>query len=127
MHILLCHGGDEFTVILPETPYTYAIQVCESINHFCSKSCKEPIPTSISLGCATKESGKQCIYQVLKTAEDRMYRHKLLESKSIRNSILSSLETSLHEKDAIKELKNCGGKQFDPELVSVFISVIEDN
>jgi len=35
---------------------------------------------------------------VIKLAEERMYRKKLLESRSAKSSILSSLEQSLHEK-----------------------------
>jgi HD-GYP domain-containing protein (c-di-GMP phosphodiesterase class II) len=53
---------------------------------------------SIALGTATKEQSQQDIERVLKEAEDRMYRHKLLESRSIRSSIISSLEKTLFEK-----------------------------
>ena len=32
----------------------------------------------------------------------------------------------MDKKAAIQELKRCSGKQFDPELIPVFISAIED-
>jgi HD-GYP domain-containing protein (c-di-GMP phosphodiesterase class II) len=29
--------------------------------------------------------------------------------------------------DAVEELKNCAGSQFDPELIAFFLSVLADN
>nr|MBC8386632.1 HD-GYP domain-containing protein [Actinomycetota bacterium] len=36
---------------------------------------------------------------VIKEAEDRMYKHKLIENKSVRSSIITSLEKALAERD----------------------------
>ncbi len=91
-------GGDEFAVILPRTPRATAYAICERITAACQQYEPNPILPSIAMGVATKENVTEDIYKVMSAAEDIMYRHKLLESKSIRNSIISSLETSLHEK-----------------------------
>ena len=97
--IIARYGGDEFAIVLPNTPYKHVEKICERIKESCNSKNQGVIPISISIGCATKETPEENIYNTFKTAEDRMYRHKILESKSMRNSILSSLETVLHEKD----------------------------
>ncbi len=91
-------GGDEFVVLLPQTPKKIGYFICEQIRKHCQESNSVPIQASIALGVASKDSLDQDIYKVISEAEDIMYRNKLLESKSIRNSIISSLEASLHEK-----------------------------
>lgn len=91
-------GGDEFAILLPRTPQATAYAICERINLACREHGPNPILPSIALGVATKENIHEDIDKVMLAAEDVMYRNKLLESKSIRNSMISSLETSLHEK-----------------------------
>lgn len=91
-------GGDEFAMILPHTPSRVAYFICEQIASYCQESSIDPIRASIALGAASKTRYDEDINKVLTEAENIMYRNKLLESKSIRNSIISSLETSLHEK-----------------------------
>ncbi len=96
---IICRvGGDEFAVILPDTKEDAAQQVCSSILKFYGKIYKKQINFSISLGVAAKKNIKQSNYEVIKEAEDRMYRHKLLESKSSRSSVTSSLKKILWEK-----------------------------
>ena len=57
------------------------------------------MPLSISIGSSTKKDIKQNIKEVLKEAEDLMYRHKLIEHQSARSSVIASLEKALEEKD----------------------------
>ena len=64
----------------------------------CHTSPNFKIQPSIALGYATKFDESQDIQQVLKEAENWMYRHKLLENRSFRSSIISSLEKTLFEK-----------------------------
>lgn len=91
-------GGDEFVVLLPQTAEATASLICEQIRVACQESDPDPIQPSLALGVASKTDPQQDIYKVISEAENVMYRNKLLESKSIRNSIISSLEISLHEK-----------------------------
>ena len=51
------------------------------------------------MGSALLHQGETSIDEVLKTAEDKLYRHKMLVSKSLRGSILSSLQQNLHAKN----------------------------
>jgi diguanylate cyclase len=91
-------GGDEFAIILPKTTDETASQIRSRILHECQIAERAPIQPSISLGSATKTEMSQGIEILLKDAEDRMYRHKLLEDKSNRSNIIASLEKTLIEK-----------------------------
>ena len=91
-------GGDEFVCILPKTEEQTAKKICNRIEQACFQKTEQLIQLSMSLGVATKNEYSQDIYEVIKKAEDNMYKNKLMESKSIRNQILSSLQQVLHEK-----------------------------
>lgn len=91
-------GGDEFVILLPQTGLKEVELICERIKNFAEKEEHSPLPVSIALGYAVKEREEENIWQVLKEAEDWMYRHKLLQSKSFRNSIIASLQATLYER-----------------------------
>ncbi|MBC7765131.1 MAG: diguanylate cyclase [Hyphomonadaceae bacterium] len=92
-------GGDEFAILLPKAPSIFADIIVNRIKDLCSLTTDAPIKPSIAIGCATMERCDQDIQLVLKEAEDRMYRHKLVESKSVRSGIIASLEKMLLERD----------------------------
>jgi diguanylate cyclase (GGDEF)-like protein len=91
-------GGDEFVVILPKTNEKTALKACDRIRKACNKANAEPIQCSIALGAATKDKITQDIQHVVKDAEAKMYRNKLIESETARSSIISSLEKTLIER-----------------------------
>jgi len=92
-------GGDEFAVFLPKASQKAAMEVTKRIRLACSQASQNPVQLSIALGVCTKEDPTRDIQEILREAEDRMYRNKLLESKSVRTSIISSLETTLWERN----------------------------
>lgn len=95
---ILCRwGGDEFMIFQPNTEKNEALEICEKILERCRKE-QEAIAISISLGVATKEKPLTNIQDVIKEAEDRMYRSKLLESVNTRYTLVSSLQCLLEEK-----------------------------
>ena len=71
-------GGDEFILLLPQTPRERALQICERINKFCQENQEEILPISITLGVATKNTPEVNLQDVLREAEDHMYRNKIL-------------------------------------------------
>ena len=91
-------GGDEFTILLPKTNREDTEEIVNRIKNISVATGKHEIPLSISLGHATKEKINQDFQDIIKEAEDNMYRHKLIERKSIYSSITSSLERTLYEK-----------------------------
>jgi diguanylate cyclase (GGDEF)-like protein/PAS domain S-box-containing protein len=95
--VIARYGGDEFTVLMPNTAIEED-RICSNILSLCNSQTFQQNRISISLGFASKESSSKNINDVLIVAEDHMYRHKLLESKSYRSSVISSLKKMLYEK-----------------------------
>ncbi len=91
-------GGDEFVVLLPKTTEVLALEFAKRVRTLCSETDGTPIQPSIALGIVTKERAEQDLHELLKTAEDRMYRNKLMERKSTRSAIIYSLQKTVQEK-----------------------------
>lgn len=95
-------GGDEFCVLLPKTDNQIAQAIVQKIKSTCeqyaNRTNKETYYASISLGYATKFYTEESFDKVMKSAEELMYRRKLLEHESLHSSILSSIKTTMYEK-----------------------------
>ncbi len=91
-------GGDEFIILLPRTTKKEALAICKRISNNCCKSYVEDVPISMATGVASKDNKEKNLAKLLKEAEDHMYRHKLIESRSVRNAVLNSLLKTLEEK-----------------------------
>lgn len=91
-------GGDEFVAILINTNSLQAERIIKRINSIASKEKIGAIDISISFGYETKKNMSENILDVLKNAEDYMYRHKLYESSSIRNKTIDLIMNTLYEK-----------------------------
>jgi len=95
-------GGDEFCILLPQTDTDGAQMIMNRIRANCEEYMRQPEKlvyyTNISLGYATKTEVGQPLSKVQKTAEDYMYKRKLLEYKSLHSSILTSIKTTMFEK-----------------------------
>ena len=93
-------GGDEFGIILPQTDSKQAQLLCSRISEACNACAlhKSLIYLSISLGYATKTISTETLDTVMMTAEENMSMHKLLERKSVHNSIIASIKAIMFEK-----------------------------
>jgi diguanylate cyclase (GGDEF)-like protein/PAS domain S-box-containing protein len=96
-------GGDEFILLLPKTQNSTAAQVCERIKTMSGSVCVGPLNLSVALGISTKEDPEKPIENIIKDAENMMYRNKLLDVKSNRSEAVSSLTKALHELDSETE------------------------
>ena len=96
-------GGDEFVIIVPRASEEQCKVIIEDIKSKCKAATDTLIELSISLGDSIQSSPDQNVYDLLKEAEEIVYRHKLLE----RNSLLSSTVNSL--------LKTLEAKSFESE------------
>ena len=96
-------GGDEFVVLLPNTTLKECESLVSEITSKCDECKKEKFNISIALGSAVKKDMETDIYEVLKEAEDRVYRKKLTQKKSVKNSILTSLKEGLNAKSGETE------------------------
>lgn len=91
-------GGDEFAILMPDTPLEAAEKYITRLKALCGRQSQSLVHISIALGAAAATEKGQNLEQVMKRAEDRMYGNKLLENRSIRSSIINSLRQTLEEK-----------------------------
>lgn len=91
-------GGDEFVVLLPKTPEYVGHKICNRIKKISSQTNVGDAKLGISLGCATKTGVMEEWENIIKMAEDNMYKNKLLGAKSFRSIILTSMKNTLFEK-----------------------------
>lgn len=69
-------GGDEFAVLLPQTPPSKAEAVAARIKEQCSQTKVEGQPISLGVGYAAKIKPEEKINEIFKLADDRMYEDK---------------------------------------------------
>lgn len=93
-------GGDEFSILMPNTTYERANEILTDISNKCEAFSAEKAEyhLSFSLGLATKKDKTQSMNEIIKMAEDSMFRQKLLQNKSLHSAIISSMKNSLYEK-----------------------------
>ncbi len=96
-------GGDEFSMLLPKTDKEVASKIVRRIREKTAKTTSGRIPLSMSLGTSTKSRNSEDFSKVIKKAEEKMYRQKFIETKSIISSIISALEKTLFEKSIKSE------------------------
>lgn len=118
-------GGDEFSVLLPGVDEAELKNIVNCINSELDEQKKQSDEASallsISWGYATKNRPEQTIAEITNTAEENMYRRKLLKHQSIRSTLLSTIKELLFSKgnenkehaDRIASLANMLGKELN--------------
>jgi diguanylate cyclase (GGDEF)-like protein len=93
---------DKFTILLPRTNSSVAQCVSARIQDMCSKKQKESGPdslcVSVSIGYATKVSADKEFSEILRYAEENMYKQKYSGPKSFHDSILKLIREALFAK-----------------------------
>ncbi|SHK71647.1 diguanylate cyclase (GGDEF) domain-containing protein [Clostridium cavendishii DSM 21758] len=91
-------GGDEFMILIVNKDSSYVTNLIENIKNECLKVDDFTFNLSIALGSVEKSEVKDSSIEVaLGLAEERMYRNKLIETRSASNSTISSLLKTLNE------------------------------
>ncbi len=92
-------GGDEFMVVVINTDNNKAQEIIDRIKERISLN-KDlmPFAYSISFGCATKIDEDEKIHRTVVDAEDKMYRNKLYDNKSMNRKMIDVLMSTLFEK-----------------------------
>ncbi len=106
-------GGDEFIILLPETSIEEAELICRRIASVGSKTFVEDIPVSIALGAACKLDAADSLTDVLKRAENFMYKQKLNDRRKTSNANMAALLSALAKKsfesqEHINEMQKAG-------------------
>ena len=100
--ILARVGGDEFSILLPQTNCEEVKIIVEEIQLACNETTvnvgSNKLVLSISFGYATKTEIAESFANTLITAEDFVYRKKLLVRDSFHSSLLQLMRTSLFER-----------------------------
>jgi diguanylate cyclase (GGDEF)-like protein/PAS domain S-box-containing protein len=108
--ILSRWGGDEFSIILPNAAEDSAMLIMERVRAIFKKEVMGGLELSIAVGLSTKSSTSQNLWETVRTAEDNMFRQKLLEKQSAHSSVIFTLEKALEErnyetKEHVKRMK----------------------
>lgn len=114
-------GGDEFSVLLPNTSYEKLQQYKDQLKVLVNRQKIENVELSIAIGYELKNSSDTDIDDMLKLAENHMYRHKSTEGSSVRsraiNAILETLTNKYgtERKHSFEVSQLCGliGKQLE--------------
>ncbi|OPL09752.1 MAG: hypothetical protein AVO34_04865 [Firmicutes bacterium ML8_F2] len=91
-------GGDEFVILLPQTSADKAESTCKRIKERCQGVYIKDVPVSLASGVAEKAETDTALPDILRAAEDNMYRQKLAESRSHRSAVLNALLKTLAAK-----------------------------
>ncbi|MFZ5351868.1 MAG: HD domain-containing phosphohydrolase [Bacillota bacterium] len=96
-------GGDEFVILMPNVDSNEAEQIVKRIRQISSKERVASLELSISFGWETKYHEEENILDILKKAEDYMYKKKLFEGPSMRSKTIGAIINTLHEKNKREE------------------------
>ena len=91
-------GGDEFVILFPETDEDALEDIGKRIRNNINERQIKDIPLSAALGCGIRRNETQNVDGILHEAEDNMYKQKLTETHSQKNSIVLSFLKILSEK-----------------------------
>lgn len=98
-------GGDEFAVLLPKTDRAAVESACSRIRKAVAEhnaACPE-LPLSISIGFAVAPGGPVDMDNLLRKADNNMYREKLHRTTSARSATVRALTKALEARDHITE------------------------
>ena len=109
-------GGDEFVVLLPQTTEKTARSMCKRIINLCRNAYVEDVPVSMALGIAARSSITMNPAEILKLAEDNMYKQKLTENRSTKSAILRALLKTLQEKSYETETHTRGMQKIAQDI-----------
>lgn len=95
-------GGDEFTILLPQTDEADVGKIMGRIKRKCEEEFKKGNLTSLSQGSGTKHDQEKRTAQLIKEADDNMYQHK----KTDREQRLKGLLEAMKSHPGYNELEN---------------------
>ncbi len=101
--ILCRYGGDEFIAILPNTDAQLAESIIRRIQQKISENQPSKGILSVSFGMDSKVSEDQRISDIVKCAEDNMYKKKMIDSPSVRGATINTVINTLFEKNSREE------------------------
>lgn len=98
-------GGDEFVIIVDQADINELAAICQTISGEADSAPQSDsiIPLSVSLGYAYYGGPPQDVMDVIKEADQMMYREKLFRHQSRRGGLVPTLRSALEARDYITE------------------------
>ena len=98
-------GGDEFSVILPNTTESAVENACQRIQEAVANhnALHPELPLSISIGFAVSNGVYRNIKDLFKDADNNMYLKKLYYTQNVRSTIVNTLINTLKTRDLTTE------------------------
>lgn len=96
-------GGDEFIIFLPKTSFDDSKKIIERIKLNSSNYAINSIELSIACGTSTKNDIDFTIQDLLRNAEDAMYREKSVENERNRKDMIAIIAQALYLKSPYEE------------------------
>lgn len=91
-------GGDEFLVLLPKTGEDVAKSIVERITNSFKTTDTDPVAVSLAIGFSLKTDPAQQISDIIKRAEDNMYKDKLKSGKIMRKRMVENILSDINTK-----------------------------
>jgi len=91
-------GGDEFAVLVPNTTSEKLQTYKEKIQEAAKKKKIQNVEMSLAIGYELKKNIAEDADEILKLAENHMYRHKTTEGTGVRSRAISAILQTLTEK-----------------------------
>jgi len=110
-------GGDEFAVILPKISIDNMEIIKDKIKKEAQKETVENVVLSLATGYEIKTIKlKGNLDEILKLAENQMYRHKLVEGVSVRNRAIKAILKTLTDKYAEERIHSAKVSQLSKKV-----------
>lgn len=93
-------SGDEFSILMPKKEEEDAKELKTKLKEKFNQSYIDNINLSVAIGYYTKHDEEMSLDEVRKSAENNMYREKILERKSVKNKAISAILKTLTDKYA---------------------------
>lgn len=97
-------GGDEFTILLPNTDTNEANKLVEELKVYCDKEFVFGVKLSAAYGVNTMYSSSEDIIDFIKIADENMYKHKAVESPKRKAETVDLIIKALYDKTPKEKL-----------------------
>jgi diguanylate cyclase (GGDEF)-like protein/PAS domain S-box-containing protein len=98
-------GGDEFSIILPQTSELQAREIIRQIKEQMSKVTTQDRTVTMTFGMSFKSLESRKLSDLVVEAENHLFRQKLYETTSVRHDIVNIILNALFEKSN-REMKH---------------------
>ncbi|QKS69786.1 diguanylate cyclase [Paenalkalicoccus suaedae] len=96
---ILCRlAGDEFVLLLPNTPPKELKRIMYRMDAICDDIIMHDIHLSVAFGYGAKMEDTTDMSEVLREAENAMYKNKLYKKSSRRHDLINGMIATLYEK-----------------------------